>query len=139
MNTEHYEFINQISQLIENTYTNVSKEVATFIACQFALESKYGTSNLAVYHCNFSGMKYAYVRPRTSTPIQGSEFACYVGLVDCVTDYFLALAFHRVESWDMANIQRFSFAIKKWYCHERDYINNITTIYQQFKSFQNEK
>ena len=138
MSTEQLEFIKYVSKLIEYRYTNVSKEVAAFIGCQFALESKFGTSDLAVKHCNFSGMKFARVRPRTSVAINGSDFAHYQSIYTCICDYFLALAFHRVETWDFENIQRFSAAIKKWYCPEKDYINKITSIYQQFKTYKNE-
>ena len=138
MTHKQFNFIKQWCNYICDTYTNLSNDVALFISCQFALESNFGESELATNYNNITGMRRALVRPSTCREIKGSYFAAYSSLVDCVADYFLCLAFHRLEHCDLCSVKAFIPAINKWYCLEKDYIHKITQIYNNFKSFKND-
>ena len=128
-------YIKKVETLIRTNY-NVSTEVATFIACQFALESDYGTSNLAVNRNNHCGMKNPLLRPSTAAMAGVSNehtfFAEFISLEMCIVDYFLCLAFHKPMKCDMLNIENFATFIR-WYCPAKDYADRIKKIYFQFK------
>lgn len=123
---------------IMSQYSNFSKEVCDFIACQFALESHFGLSPLACDNNNYCGMKNPLVRISSAIHAGDCNFhwAQYDSIHACVIDYLLCLQYHRPISTNYDTIEHFSAFIKKFYCPERDYIDKINLIYQQFKSFQ---
>lgn len=61
------------------------------IEAQWANESAYGTSALAVGHNNFAGIKYSK-SSSTARPITGSDFAHYASINDFVTDYIRVMS-----------------------------------------------
>ena len=79
---------------------NLTNEVKIFIACQFALESNFGTSQLARNRNNFCGMKTPLVRISSANnagkPLEA--YASYSSLNDCVDDYMLCIQYHRPMS-----------------------------------------
>ena len=99
------------------------------IACQFALESDFGKSRLAIGQNNFSGMKVPALRITTciSPTLEVGGFATYNSFEDCLCDFLIWLAYNRVNSyteWETA---------LRHYCPEADYYNRINSIYKQFK------
>lgn len=131
MNSEQIQFLYSVYYEISR-FVPFSEDVCWFIACQFALESNYGKSNLAVSQSNYCGMKRALVRP--SLNIGFNEFATYRNLFDCVVDYVLCLTYHKPLASQLSDLNSFKFFISKFYCPEKGYIDKINTIYQQFKS-----
>lgn len=99
------------------------------IACQFALESDFGKSRLAVGQNNYCGMKVPALRVTTciSPTLEVGGFASYNSFEDCITDYLIWLAYNKVNSysqWEMS---------LRTYCPESDYLRRIYSIYNQFK------
>lgn len=136
MNNSNYSFIANVSSIFKNL-TQFSQEVCDFIACQFALESSFGESALAHANNNYCGMKNPLVRISSALHAGDGNYhwAQYVSLQDCILDYLLCLQYHRPLSTDYDSVVHFSRFISKFYCPERNYINKINLIYQQFKSF----
>ena len=127
------QFIETWSKFILETFNLPTKDVAIYIACQFALESKFGTSRLAKEQNNIAGMKSPKARPTTC--IDNSDtFAKYSSIENCVIDYFLCLAYHKTIRFDFVSIPRFIASVMPWYCPESDYTSKIQFIYSQFKN-----
>lgn len=113
----------------------MSDDVALWIACQFALESNYGRSELAINCHNISGMKHPLKRLSMSTAANSRGFAIYYQLEDCIEDYLLWLAWHKTLKSELTEVPKFaSFLATMNYCPEKDYITKINKLYQQFKT-----
>lgn len=113
---------------------NVSDDVAFFIACQFALESNWGTSPLAINYSNYCGMRCPLVRPTLALNYEDAPigvFARYGGLYDCVEDYMLCISFHKPMRKELEDVNLFS-SFLKFYCPEKSYIKSVYSIYNQF-------
>lgn len=113
------------------------RDVAEFIACQFALESNFGRSHLATLFNNYCGMRMPLVRINVvlaQDPKTG--FAIYSSLFDCILDYMLCLQYHRPISSIRTSVDRFKFFIKEFYCPEKDYIDKITNLLKSYKNEQ---
>lgn len=135
MNFEQFEFIQKVSILVRNF--GFAPDVADFIGCQFALESNFGKSNLAVKYNNYCGMKFPYIRISLAYSISKlNPFAQYNGLVQCVYDYMLCLNYHHPVAKIKESISEFCLFIKNWYCPDYDYINRITNLYKNYKDGQ---
>lgn len=110
----------------------ITKEVAIFIACQFALESDFGNSRFARENQNFCGMKSPINRISTNLNPQRS-FASYSCFEDCCLDYCLWLSFNRCTVGKLAYLDYFKvFLREKNYCPEKDYIDRIQKIFDSF-------
>lgn len=135
------QFVKDLCLDIEGVFPTLPSDVILFIACQFALESNYGSSNLAKVQKNYCGMKNPLVRPSTSvTRGDGQQhYACYMYRIHCIVDYFLCLSYHRPLAKELENLDLFKSFLKKFYCPEKDYIDKINSIYQQFKSLKDER
>lgn len=136
MDTWKIKFINQIRCLIP---FEASSDVLDFVACQFALESSFGRSHLAVKYLNYCGMKR--VSKRISSQISfdsgGYDFGHYHSLYECIIDYSLWLAFNKATNSILFDLDKFkSFLIKYKYCPDVDYIPRITNL---LNSYQNAK
>jgi uncharacterized FlgJ-related protein len=126
--------------LLNFDWVRCSEDVKDFIICQFALESQFGKSRLAHDCNNYCGMRYPRVRIATSCEIdEKSGFAKYPSIYYCIIDYFLALQYHRPFREDLEDVEKFKRFISKFYCPERDYIERITKLFNQLKSYKNEK
>lgn len=136
MNNSNYSFIVNVSSIFKSL-TQFPQEVCDFIACQFSLESYFGESDLACVNNNFCGMRNPLVRISSALHAGDCNFhwAQYVSLQTCVIDYLLCLQYHRPSSIDYDSVAHFSRFISKFYCPERDYIDKINLIYQQFKFY----
>lgn len=100
------------------------------IACQFALESDFGRSRLAVSSNNHCGMKVPVLRVTTATNISSYDvgsFASYDSFESCLSDYLIWLAYNKVNSYSQWEKSL------RIYCPESDYYNRINSIYKQFK------
>lgn len=139
MYKSQFEIIQHVSSIVAE-WSNFCAEVCDFVACQFALESNFGISTLARNNNNYFGMKNPLVRISTAVHAGDSNYhwAQYNGLSACVIDYLLCLQYHRPLSTNYDTIEHFSKFLIKFYCPERDYIDKINLIYQQFKSYKNE-
>lgn len=137
MNKSQFEFISRVSSIVSDL-SQFPIEVADFIGCQFALESSFGESPLAHSNNNYCGMKNPLVRISTAIHSGNGQYhwAQYPNLFHCVIDYLLCLQYHRPISTQYDSIVHFSQFISKFYCPDKDYINRINLIYQQFKTFQ---
>lgn len=132
METYKLDFIEFVVQRLPKM---MSDDVALWIACQFALESNYGRSELAINCHNISGMKHPLTRLSMSTNANSRGFAVYYQLEDCIEDYLLWLAWHRPYKSELTEVPRFASLIStKNYCPEKDYITKINKLYQQFKT-----
>lgn len=116
----------------------LSDDVRTFIVAQFCLESNYGTSDLAIDAFNICGMRYPLVRISSSIGQDNNGFAKYDSLFVCIVDYFLCLQYHRPMSGVWQNVEDFKHFIRGWYCPEIDYLDKITSIFNQLKSYYHE-
>lgn len=134
MNVDNCLWIVSVSNLIKNRYVYINSDVADFIACQFALESAYGTSRLARESFNISGMKVPHVRLSTSVA-DDNGFAVYSSFNSCICDFFYWLQYNGFNQSHLkcdlsVYLAKFS---KLNYCPDHDYIKNINSIYQLFK------
>lgn len=140
MTTQQFNFIEKVANILRNIY-HVNDEVADFIGCQFALESAYGRSPLALNHHNYCGMKCPLVRVSVADNYQNQtdKWAYYSSLEQCICDYMFCLAYHKPLSVSFETINHFIAFIKGWYCPEGSYINKIQSIYTQFNYQKNGK
>lgn len=130
MTTEQSTYIHQIYTLIAR-YSPFAEEVCWFIACQFALESNFGKSDLATSSFNHCGMRKPVVRPTLALSYVTLPFAHYNSLDDCIVDYMLCITFRKPMSIDLSSVSRYIAFIKGWYCPETDYTDKILSIYKQ--------
>lgn len=128
------DYIKSTACEIEEVFPSLPFDVITFIACQFALESNFGTSEIAKSLYNHCGMKAPLVRPSTALNRGISNvFADYSDKHLCIVDYFLCLSYWRPLSKDLENLDLFKYFIK-FYCPEKDYVQRITNLFNQFKN-----
>lgn len=114
-------------------YDNFDSDVCVFIASQFALESNFGTSFLALSFNNYCGMRKPKRRFTFASLVSSSGFAFYSKFEYCVFDYVLWLQYNRISVKDTLNLDRFKrFIFKHNYCPDSDYISRIEAIYNQF-------
>lgn len=134
---EKTKFIESVASILRSVY-HVSDEVAYFIGCQFALESAFGRSQLAVNHHNYCGMKCPLVRPSVAENYknQTDKWAYYLSLEQCICDFMFCLAYRKPLSIVFESIKEYTSFIKGWYCPENSYINKITNLFNQFKNGQ---
>lgn len=136
MDKKKLDFINLIRRhwLLRNIVR--SSEVLDFIACQFALESNFGTSSLALTQHNFCGMKIPYKRCFFGYRISNdSEFAAYDSLDSCVIDYVAWLFYQRPSTNQLLYLSNFKvFLLNSGYCPELGYLDRIFNIYNQLNS-----
>lgn len=110
-----------------------STEVATFIACQFALESNFGQSLLATRHNNLCGMKHPTYRVSLSISRSTAGYACYLNHDDCITDYMIWLAYNHIGKYDLSHLDLFKKTlVAKGYCPDKDYISRIENLYSTY-------
>lgn len=129
-------FVTMIANALRR-YNSLSSDVRLFIGCQFALESDYGTSHLCARNSNYCGMRIPRVRislaVNSNTLVPAGDFACYSSLSDCVADYVLWLQYNHCPIRAQKNVDDFSkFLVEKGYCPDKDYIQRILSIYNQF-------
>lgn len=138
MKKDQLDFIEKVSSILRSVY-HVHDEVADFIGCQFALESSFGRSSLAVNHHNYCGMKCPLVRVSVANNYQNpvDKWADYSSLEQCICDYMFCLAYRRPLSLSFETINHFIYFIKGWYCPEKSYTDKINSLYVQLKSYKN--
>lgn len=129
MTTEKINYIRSIQQLFMDI---CCEDVATYIGCQFALESNFGKSTLALNHNNHSGMKRPLSRfsyDNLSHPV----FAGYNDLYECIFDYKLLLAWNRFTKSFLLDLDLFRKRLEmSGYCSDFDYIERINRIYLSY-------
>lgn len=109
-----------------------NENVAFFIACQFALESAFGTSSLAEEAHNISGMKMPSVRHSLACGQYGL-FASYPSWRFCVDDFFLRNAYFRFTDVSYSSIGLYTRELaRSKYCPEPDYVDKIMSIFEQY-------
>lgn len=111
---------------------NMSDEVRKFIACQFALESDFGESCIAVENFNLCGMKCPTVRPTTSVGMWRGH-AVYNNFYRCFDDYFYWLVFNHFTQKELHDLDAFKVHLaKSGYCAASDYVERIDNLYKQY-------
>lgn len=140
MNEKQFNFIVSISSTVIHLCPCLS-HLSVWIGCQFALESSFGTSDLAVKYHNICGMRNPMVRISSSRSrgVSSVSWAQYATDFACVLDYVLCVQYHRPMDYDISCIDLYSKFISKFYCPETDYIDKINKIYSKFNSYQNGK
>lgn len=108
-------------------------DVRLFIACQIALESAFGTSELAKTQNNFIGMKKPKKRFGTYISCEDFAFASYFDVASCLSDYICWVLYHRPSNEALYSAATYSSWLSGKYCPDADYIPNITSLYYQFK------
>lgn len=141
MDSWKIKFINHVRELIP---FDASPDVLDFIACQFALESAFGRSSLAVNRENYCGMKKVSSRitSQVSYAVTAQEFhdsankfGMYNSLYECIIDYSLWLAYNKAGKRVLFDLVLFkAFLIKHHYCPEPDYIIRITNLLNLYKN-----
>lgn len=120
------------SHVLREFITN--EDVRNFIACQFALESNFGCSALARRRYNFCGMKLPKSRLFYGYECSDS-FAKYNSLNDCVKDYVSWVLYNRPSRGVVSSVDCYSNWLEsKGYCPEKDYVDKIRVIYNQYYS-----
>lgn len=135
------DFIKTMCHNIEEIFPTLSSDTILFIACQAALESDYGNSPLCRYYHNYFGMRNPMTRPSTSKVrgLSQFEWADYYNCQYSIIDYFMCLSFHKPLSKELDNLELFKAFIRSWYCPEKNYLDKITKIFNQFKSLSHGK
>lgn len=128
---EKIDFLNIVISLLPDCF---SLEVKRFIACQFALESAFGSSAFAKCRNNYCGMKVPKFRLTFATNLdEVGEFATYSGLTYCVHDYLIWLVsnkFTRPQRYCLAEfVDHLQYS---GYCPELDYVSKIQMIYSKY-------
>lgn len=133
MKKEKVDFIKKVSenQILRHFFAD---EICDFIACQFALESDFGTSMLAEKFHNFSGMKVPHKRPTSRSRYRDYlGFCIYFDLDYCVSDYIMRFLYFYPHSNAVYDLSAFKIHLQNsGYCPEKDYLSRIETIYNQF-------
>lgn len=127
---------------------NIPEEVAQFMACQFALESGYGSSALAQDYNNITGMRVCYMRPSNQLNYHDEKktsFGQYLSKTECLDDFVLWLSYQRCNRSDYTSIKSYcALLIRTKYCEEKgrsinpetsEYIKRIKSIYNQFLNY----
>lgn len=136
MKKEQRNFIEKIAKhwFLRNLFNS---DVATFIGCQFALESNFGSSRLATFQNNFCGMKTPSKRVfyGVSNLSLNGGFACYSSLDFCVVDYCSWVLYNRPKMSDISSVENYSLWLEnKNYCPEKDYIKKIVSLFNSYNN-----
>ena len=139
MTKEQFNFIESVSK---HWFIRVLFEpnVRDFIACQFALESNFGTSRYAKVMHNYSGMKKPFKRLHygANELNNKTEFQNYASFDFCVFDYIAWFFYTRPRQNCWYDLDAFKIHLENvGYCPEKGYINKINLIYLQLKSYKN--
>lgn len=128
---EKISFLNQVISLLPEC---IGHDVRRFIACQFALESDFGSSAFALCNNNFCGMKVPALRITLALNNEAkNEFAWFSGITSCVHDYLLWLQSNKFSRTELNNLDTFRSHLGfSDYCPESDYLDKINTIYSQY-------
>lgn len=109
-------------------------DICDFVACQFAIESNFGRSNLAILACNHSGMK---VPSRRVCINIGSYkgFSKYSTLKQCILDFILWVFYNRPFIDDLSCVSSFmKFLDRTGYCPDEVYTRSIYSLYKKYKN-----
>lgn len=109
---------------------DIDISVATFIACQSALETSYGCSHICKANLNFFGMKYPMKR-LTSALLELNGHAAYPDRFCSIVDYFLYLQYNSFSVRCMDDLITFIDKLSKTkYNPDMDsYISTIKDVY----------
>lgn len=137
MTKEQHDFITRVSNYLVSVF-HFNNEVADFIGCQFALESAFGSCDLAKLYHNYCGMKVPLYRLSCADNFGdvNRTFAHYPSFESCIADYVLWLQYQKPLRKELDSLQLFPSIIRN-YCPSKDYIKSIKSIYQQFKNYKN--
>lgn len=139
MNKEQIKFIERVTNhwFIRQLFTT---DVLEYVACQFALESNFGTSSLAQTQHNYCGMKVPRRRPFYGKSVDNLQFAYYDTFDNCVIDYCAWFLYTQPYSNTVYDLEAFKIhLLNSGYCPEKGYIDKINLIYQSLKNFYNGK
>lgn len=138
-NSEKIQFIDKVVDTLSKICPEMSDNVKFFVGCQFALESNFGKSQLAVKNFNFCGMKRPEIRLTLANNVNG-VFARFDSFETCVLDYVIWLSWNRFTSYDVFQLDYFTAKlIARGYCPEKDYLDKIYSIYNNLKSYHHGK
>lgn len=137
MKNSKVEFLAKVADYLIDSYCFISTEVARFIACQFALESNFGNSQIAKENCNYCGMKLPLKR-LTFARGENLGHAVFGSFYDCIDDYVLWLTFSKFSVARLNDIELFKLKLESSsYCPSSLYVVKIQSIYNKFYSPKN--
>ena len=130
-NSDKISFLNQVISLLPHC---IGHDVRRYIACQFALESDFGSSASALCNNNFCGMKVPVLRITLALNHDAkNDFAWFAGITSCVHDYLLWLQSNKFSRSELNNLVMFRSHLGfSGYCPEPDYLDKINSIYLQY-------
>lgn len=134
MNNQKELFLQHWFETIQSCFPFITLNTAFWISCQFALESDFGKSPIALDNQNYGGMKLPKLRP-TTAECENRGHASYCSPIYFLFDYFLLLSYARITQEIMQDLDRFKLALSKiGYCPNKDYIASVDKIFNQYYS-----
>lgn len=110
----------------------ISNEVALYIACQYGLESSFGTSHIALVNQNLGGMKKPNYRPTLCYDVE-NKHAKFENQIMFFIDYLMWLSYSHFTQYELSNLVAFKTHLQKsGYCPSEKYISSIDEIYSQY-------
>lgn len=143
MNRKQFDYIETVKDLIYSVLdtpllinSDFDFEVVTFIACQSALETSYGTSEVFKINRNYFGMRFPKVRPTLSSRqnLNHAWYRCFhCSFIDyyywCIWNHFPDRCFSNLSEF-VAYLELSSFNPSKTYC------KTILSIVESYKNFE---
>lgn len=125
---------NFLNQIVGFLPACISLEVKRYIACQFALESNFGSAGSALCYNNYCGMKVATTRITLARNLsEKGQFACFSGIYSNILDYLLWLQYNRFTRMELSNLELFQHHLDiAGYCNDLGYYPSIDSIYKQY-------
>lgn len=133
-NKEKLDFIDKVVDALSRYCPQMMVDVKYFVACQFALESNFGQSRLAMTKFNFCGMSRPNCRLSLNIALTGN-FAEFLSFDDCIIDYCYWLSYNKFNYMMLFNLDLFTrHLIASKYCPESDYIDRIYSLFNSLKN-----
>lgn len=121
--------------LVSNSLPRIiSSEVRHYIACQFALESNFGTSPSSCFSHNLCGMRVPAIRLTYCLNYDDKgQFAKYLNESQCISDYVIYLQALKFNRFELSLIPAFRRKLDLvGYCPDLGYLDRIDSIYIQY-------
>lgn len=135
MTANQYDYIIGLRNELMLNATFLTGEVATFIACQSALESRFGQSDICKENHNFFGMKLPVKRITTAFK-EARGHAKYTSFTMSVIDYIYWLIYNGFTKSYLVDVEKFKSKLEKSnYCPSRLYISSIQSLFNSFKNY----
>lgn len=110
----------------------ITDDVCLWIACQSALETRYGTSNIFRNNNNLFGMKYPTKRP-TCAICESKKHSLYQTPMSSIIDYLLWLSWSHINLYELSGLDNFLPAFKRTAYNSSDvYVDTVNKIFAKY-------